>query len=336
MKAYSFCKICKPDFKFHVTKSILGLFILLITPSISYGKSPNKLRKFLNPIHFNFSIGYGRTYYNNQTINVAVYEKDGNRYLYNPGESQIIYLIRWFGNSYVRMKAYEDPKLLADLSDSNKNVLRYVTFSGFGNTLPITFSGHVDILKKFRFELGGALYLNFIKTLKPDDKHKELSNYNDPKGMHYTLKLYAMPSFKLLENSAYTLLINAQAGFNFSYGNLIKDTGAIHNMVIPVPVGLGVTLEKHISEYFSIFGRILYENTTANDKFLPSSSRNGVLLSQQSLFLQVGFTINCPEIPRCPYPDCDVQVKHKHLDTPYRGVSMFTGKNYLGYRLYNK
>jgi len=332
MKAYFFCKA---DFKFHVNRTILGLLILLSIPSISYGKSPSKLRKFLNPIHFSFSMGYGRTYYNNQTVNIAVYERDGNLYLYNPSDNQVSYLIRWFGNSYVRMKAYEDPDFLELLSNANNNLPRYVTFDGFGNTLPFTFSGHIDILRKFRLELGGALYLNFIKTLRPDDKHKDLIDYNDPKGLHYTVKIYVMPSFKLLENSAYTLLINAQAGFNFSYGNVIKDVGAIHNMLFPVPAGIGITLEKHISEYFSVFGRILYEHHTANDRFGATSS-NGLLLSQQSVFLQIGLTINCPEIPICPYPDCNVAVKHKHLDTPYRGVSMFKGKNSLGYRLYDK
>jgi hypothetical protein len=278
-------------------------------------------------------VGYGRTYYNNQTVNIAVFSKDNNLYLYNPAEKQIIYLVRWFGKPYVRMKAYEDPAEFEKFTDKDQTELLYVSYDGFGNTLPITFSSHVDIFKKFRLELGSSLYINQIKTLKPDEKHTDLPNYEDPKGMHYTIKFYVMPSFKLLENAAYTALINAQAGVSFSYGDLIKDKQAIHNSIIPITIGLGFTLEKHISEYFSVFGRLLYENSVGNDRF---NSKNTILLDQKSLFLQIGITINCPELPRCPFPNCEVEVKHKHLDKPYRGVSMFTGKNSLGYRLYNK
>lgn len=315
---------------------MIGLLILLSTPNIIYAKSSFKIRKLLNPIHFNFAIGYGRTYYNNQTVKIAVLEKDGNHYLYTPSEGYVGYLVRWFGRSYVRMPLYENEETLNKLAD-NINQVHSIGFEGKGNTFPVTLSGHIDIFKKLRIEVGGNVCVHLIKTLQPNEKHKEdLGNYVDPIGMHYVLKAYLMPSVKLLENTTYTLLLNTQVSLNFTYGNIIKDAAAIHNSMLPIPVGIGLTLEKHISEYFSVFGRLTYEHSNSVDKVIPNNSEKIVNLNQQSVFFQLGFTINCPETPRCPLPYCDIDVKHKHSNKAYRGVSMFTGKNDLGYRLYNK
>jgi hypothetical protein len=334
MKNYSFDK---RHSKFQIEKYILGLLILLCMPNMMYAKPSFNIRKLLNPIHLNFAIGYGRTYYNNQTVEIAVFEKDGNHYLYIPSEGYTGYLISWFGGTYVRMPLYENDDILKNLAE-DINQVRSIGFEGKGNTIPIIFSGHIDIYKKLRLELGGSICIHYIKTLQPHEKHKDkLGAYTDPIGRHYVVKAYLMPSFKILENAAYTLLLNTQVSLNFTYGNIIKDPAAIHAAMAPIPIGIGLTLEKHISEYFSMFGRLIYEHSNSIDKFLPNdSSRKIVNLNQQSVFFQVGFTINCPEIPRCPIPHCDIEVKHKHAGKAYRGVSMFTGKNDLGYKLYSK
>ena len=332
MKSYSFDKIHS---RFQIKKYVVGLLILFSIPNMMYAKSTSKLRKLINPIHFNFSIGYGKTYYHNQTVGIAVIKKDGNHYLHIPSEAKVGYLIRWFRQPYVRTLLYENEQTLSSLANNTNNLS--IGFEGKGNTFPITFSGHVDIFKKFRVELGSSVCIHFIKILQPEERYREdLGDYVDPIGMHYVLKAYLMPSFKLLENNAYTLLLNTQVSLNFTYGNIIKDATAAHNWIAPVPVGIGLTLEKHISEYFSLFGRLTYEHSNTVDKLLPNNSTKVVSLNQQSIFFQIGFTINCPEIPRCPLPDCNIDVKHKHSNKAYRGVSMFTGKDYLGYRLYNK
>jgi hypothetical protein len=330
MKSYSFDKIYS---KFQIKKYIVGLLILFSIPNIMYAKSSSKLRRLINPIRLNFSIGYGQTYYHNQTVGIAVLKKDGNTYLHIPSEGKVGYLIRWFGQSYVRTLLYENEQILDNLAGNSHSI----SFKGKGNSFPITLSGHVDIFKKFRIELGSSVCIHYIKTLQSEEKYREdLGEYTDPIGMHYVLKAYLMPGFKLLENNAYTLLLNTQVSLNFSYGNIIKDNAAIHTSIAPIPVGIGLTLEKHISEYFSVFGRVTYEHSNAVDKFIPNNTQKIVNSNQQSVFFQIGFSINCPKIPRCPIPYCNIDVEHRHSNKAYRGVSMFTGKNDLGYRLYNK
>lgn len=329
MKRYSFHQ---KQLKLGICRYMLGLLLLFIAPSISYGNFSSKLRKLIHPIHFNLSVGYGITQYNMQTANLPLFSKDGSHYIYNPAERYIVYLVNWFKDTYVRMKAYENPDELNALSVNNP-ALQHVAFNGIGSTIPINLSGHIDILKKFRLELGGSISIQLIKALNPDKQNPDIPKYIDSKGIHYDLKIFLMPGFKVLENSAYTLLLNTQLGMLFMYGDIIKDRDTINRAFIPMPIGIGITLEKHISEYFSVFSRLLYENSNFTDKFAANSIVN---LQQQTISLQFGVTINCPEIPRCPLPNCDVEVKHKHSNKSYRGVSIFKGKNSLGYRLYTK
>jgi hypothetical protein len=281
-------------------------------------------------------MGYGRTSYQNQILKYSVFIKEGNHYLYNSQEgTQTGYLVRWFGKPYIRMHLYESESFLAGLKKPTDGPVQSVSFYGAGHTFPITLSSHVDIKKKWRIEMGGSIYLHTVNELVPEAKYKDLGTYFDPDGMHYTTKLFLITGYKLLENSAYSLLLNTQLSYDFVYGNLFKDPSAISSNLWSPAVGIGLTLEKHISEYWSIFGKIMYEKVNLVDKMSKLTS-SVVIPTSDSLLLQIGVTINCAEIPQCPIPDCEIEVKHKHADTAYRGASIITGKNSLGYRLYEK
>lgn len=331
MKSYSQKKI-----KTLIKRYVLVLSILLIIPTTNHAKPSSKLRKFLNQLHFNFSMGYGRTSYQNQILKYSVLIREGNHYLYNPLEgAQTGYLVRWFGKPYIRTHLYESESFLAGLKKPTDGQAQVVTFYGVGHTFPITLSGHMDIKKKWRIEMGGSIYLHMVNQLVPEAKYRDLGSYYDPEGIHYTTKLFLIMGYKLLENSAYSLLLNTQLSYDFVYGNLFKDASATSSNLWSPAVGIGLTLEKHISEYLSVFGKIMYEKVNLVDK-MDKALTSTVLSTRESVLLQIGVTINCTEIPKCPIPDCEIEVKHKHADTAYRGVSMATGENSLGYKLYEK
>lgn len=327
MQCYSFLK--ESYFKTCFDKYLLCLLLALSIHNVTFSKERFSFRKLLNQVHLNMSVGYGTTFYHNAVAGMYVLEEEGKYYLYNSEAKNVVYLIRWFGDSYVCMKTYNG---ISEPPTRNISNDLKTTTKGKGATFPISLSGHVDILKKFRFELGGALFINKIKTLKPDKKHKHLGDYNDPKGTHYVVRPFALLGFKLLENSAHTLLLNTQVGFDFTYARL-SDSLAIHRSALPPPVGIGITVEKHISEYFSAFSRLLYDIKIFLDLLEPEA---GVWLKQQSVFLQLGVSLNCPEIPRCPVPHCEVEVKHRHGGKAYRGVSMFRGKDSMEHKIYEK
>jgi hypothetical protein len=318
------------SFKFYTGKYILCFLLALAIHPVIFAKEAftwrQIFRPFHTPIYFSFSLGYGVNSDENTIAGMSMFVKDGKHYLVESGVSNTIYLVRWMGQPYVRLKTYDNiQEFLTNASP------KAIVFKGRGTVLPITLSGHVDFLKKLRIEVGGSLLINQLKTLTPDKEHEFLGDYSDPLGKHYILRPFALIGFKVLENSAYTVLINTQVSFDFTYASL-SDRIATYRSIFP-PVGLGVTLEKHISEYASAFGKIMYDTKILAAPFVD---KKGVLSKSQVLCLQLGFSVSCPEIPRCPIEHCEVEVKHKHGGKPYRGVSMFTGKDAKGYRLYEK
>lgn len=332
MKSYFLKKV-----KTLIKRYIVVSSILLIIPTTNHAKPSSRLRKFLNQLHFNFSTGYGRTSYQNQILKYSLFFKEGNHYLYTPLEgAQTGYLVRWFAKPYIRTHLYESESFLAGLNSKRPTDGAVpTTFYGAGNTFPINLSGHMDIKKKWRIEIGGSIYLHMANQLVPEAKFRDLGSYYDPEGIHYTTKLFLVMGYKLLENSAYSLLLNTQLSYDFLYANPFKDASATSSNLWSPAVGIGLTAEKHISEYLSVFGKVMYEKVSFVNKMNKLLS-SMVFSTRESLLLQIGVTINCTEIPRCPIPDCEIEVKHKHADTAYRGVPIDRGKNSLGYKLYKK
>ncbi|HAN49908.1 MAG TPA: hypothetical protein DCQ08_02725, partial [Amoebophilaceae bacterium] len=97
---------------------------------------------------------------------------------------------------------------------------------------------------------------------------------------------------------------------------------------------IGITVESNVSEYLRLFGRISYERSNLMNALNDTSA--WIALERESILLQLGFSVNCPEIPRCSLPGCAVERKHKHVGETYRGASIFTGRDAQGRRLYEK
>jgi hypothetical protein len=320
------------NFRTAISNWIIRIFIVLILPITSYSKPISKIRKFLYPIHFNLNIGYGLNYYSLYTQRLIPFEKDGNLYLYNTKENGgSAYLFRSLGSPYVRVQLYESQSFW----DTFQKGLSGTAYKGMGSAVPIVLSCYFDILKKFRVELGSSLSINFIKSLEPIEKLKDrVPPIVDGVGRHYVLKFFLMPGFKLFENYAYTLLANAQASYSLLYGDFINDKQAAMIAFPFIPVAGGFTLEKHVSEYLSLYGRALYENASHVYNF-PSNGTQ-IALNIQSFYLQFGVSAHPTEVSRCPIPNCEITTKHKHDDTAYRGSSWVKGRNLMGRRLYDK
>ncbi|MEM7055663.1 MAG: hypothetical protein AAF392_02155 [Bacteroidota bacterium] len=319
MKRYSFFKRSYSRLRFG--KYLLCLLLTCFIHNVAFSKEHLSFRKLLNQVHVNVSFGGGKTFYYNDVVQMHVFKEADKYYLYD-SRANNVYLIRWFGGSYVCMKTYDVTSKPLNIGDEQK-----ITCKGTGATFPIALSSHIDILRKFRVELGGTLLINKIKTLKPDKEHMHLGDYKDPRGTHYNIRPFAMLGFKLLENPAYTLLLNTQIGFDFVYGKL-SDSRAVLRSFLP-SVDIGITAEKHISAYFSAFSRLSYDRKIFLELFKPGA----LILKQQGLFLQLGVSLNCPELPRCPVSHCKAEIKHRHRGKIYRGASMLRGKDARGHRL---
>lgn len=309
-------------------KFLLGLFFVFFLSITSYGRPSSKLRGFFNAWHVNFSAGYGLTSYQTLVYKYQVFFKDEQLYLFNPTIGpQTAYLVQWYGKPYIRTHVYTSPKSFV----TNFPPLIY---SGIGHTVPLTVSVHTDVKKKLRIELGSSIAMHTINQLTPDENNEHLPVY-EPAGNHYAVKVFTSLGHKLMENAFCTLLVNTQFSYDFIYDNIFKDKFAVAaNYWIPA-VGLGMTFEKHISEYVSWFCKFTYDKLMFVEE-LDKSFGGALYTTRDNFLLQLGLTFTCGEIPMCPVPHCQIEGKHNHGYKTYRGVSIEVGRDSKGYRLYKK
>ena len=312
------------------SKFYCGLVMLLSLSTVSYGKPSSKLRGFFNALHLNFSSGYGMTSYQTMIYKYKAFFKDGQLYLYNKDQGpQTPYLVQLYSKPYIHTHLY---------NSQNSLVCHHglLTLEGMGHMVPLTLSAHVDIKKKLRLEIGGSVFMHKIKELKPTEPNENFGTYNDPVGTHYSTKVFISLGHKLMENTFYTLLVNTQISYDFFYNDIFKDDYAVAaNYWFPPAIGIGLTFEKHISEYMSWFCKLNYEKLRILEK--PDPKFGGYIYSERdSIFLQVGLTLTCGEIPTCPIPNCKIEGKHNHGEKTYRGVPIGVGKNSKGYKNYKK
>ncbi len=319
---------------------LLFLCLSFFASHTSFAKEPFSFRKLLNHIHISVSTGYGKTAYCNQVVgrDVVMFKDEGQFYIRYKAEghdepTEFVYLVRWFEGPYVLMKAPADP---AGLPDKDKVTVR-AKFTETGNTFPITLSGHVEVLRKMRIGLGGTLLINRLESLKfvkkDEDSKEDLGSYVPKSKQHYCVRPFVLLGYKFVETSALSLLLDLNLGVDFTYAKLsdpgyldLTNRGGVQN--------IGLTLEGKVSEYCRMFGRISYEQKDVIDTL--TRNKLAVVLERSSMLFQLGMSFNCPEVPRCPLPDCKVEVKHNHGGKAYRGVSIFTGRSFQGRRLYKK
>jgi hypothetical protein len=294
-------------------KFILAFALAFVVAPLSFAKEHYLGRKFLNQFHLNLAIGYGINFYENSIFGMYMYEQDGNHYLTLPvaNDNYIKYLVKGISQPYIRLKTHE-PITLKDHPN------KFIKFKGQGAVLPLSLSVHIDILRKLRIELGTSLLINNVSILRFNKKNEHLGELQDALGRYYRIRYFARLGFKLYENQAYTVLFNTQDSYDVGYSSL-GDSIPIYQSFFAT-IGLGLTLEKHISPYCTTFACCMYEFGNCLNSLVPDRSFG--LLNQQGIYLQLGMHINFPEIPKCPLPYCKIVTNHKHDDKPYRGQSI--------------
>lgn len=314
-------------------KLLLFCFTLLVSHT-AFSQKRSSFRRFLNRIHISASIGYGDTQYSHQVLHTKaggtheaaiVFKEGGKFYLYS-GDPEVVYLIRWFDGAYIRMKSYTDWELAGIKKARTK-----VKFEGRGSKLPISFSGHVDIWEKMRLGLGGAFFINTLEKLAPEEDHASLGPYVPLQKEHYYLRPFVMLGYKFIENSILSVLLDTNFGFDFMYSSA---DGRFTEFFNDGARNLGLTLEGNISEYLRLFCRLSYEKSDFIN-FL-NEKKIAIVLERESVLFQLGFSLNYPEIPRCPLAGCKIERKHKHGGEVYRGVSIFTSRDAQGRSIYKK
>jgi len=312
-------------------KSLFFCLTLLVSHTAFAKKRPS-FRTLLNKIHFTASIGYGGTWYSHKAFHPSstgpseevIVFREGDQFYLHAGDPGIVYLIRWFDGVYIHMDSYTDWDL-AELKKAKTNI----KFEGQGTTIPISLGAHVDLWGKMRVGFGGTCFINKIEKLEPEKACADLGPYIPSQKTHYHLRPFALLGYKFIENSAFSVLLDTNFGLDYLYSCVESKFTDTFNLGAK---SIGITLEGHISEYLRLFGRLSYERSDYLKKLVDD--RLAIMIERESILFQLGFSINYPEIPRCPLDGCEIERKHKHGGQSYRGVSIFTHRDAQGRRIY--
>ncbi|MFY0686286.1 MAG: hypothetical protein JXQ90_03925 [Cyclobacteriaceae bacterium] len=302
-----------------------------------YGIYRNPVMVMLNQFSLTLDFGYGAANYKHHFQGNLLYQdfenlfilpKSGEgglpdiisgyeHWLNNPVPGQQVQRIEYFDVPYDRLP---DPVFNPRLSpnrimiDGDTTELMY---KGIGHTIPVNFSIHHDF-EKIRVGIGGGWDKQWVKQLKPTLYEDQLRVYlPDFKSTHFW-RLYGTLGYRLYEMGDYRMVGEARVGYLW-HGKQFNKELLRRN----ISVNLGLTFERHLSEYMRIIVRPSYDikSYIINLPAAPLIPAGSVRHADGGFFMTFGLSINIPEVPRSPLGADKVQLKHIIVD-PVSGKLM--------------
>ncbi|WP_258104947.1 hypothetical protein [Marinoscillum sp. MHG1-6] len=285
----------------------------------------NPFRVFINKISFTGTVGYGLT---NFKHNLAGY------YFFQDATTQMILRNdQELGTTfpgYVNWISKPAPGIETPISDrftvpyaylsnpvnnpnlNNNQVLvdadtSNLSFASLSSTIPFMLSIHYNI-RKFRIGFGFQYEKIIMKDLEPSTGASYIRNYKPEFESTRYIKWFGMLGYQFYEWWDYTFAGELQVGAALLGPEIDNSAIGIGQKLF---FNLGVNIEKNISEYVRIVVRPSYDfkQYTVN---LPDGT--DMRHNNNAMYVQLGLSMNIPEIPRSPMKSDHVQLKHVVTD----------------------
>ncbi|MDN5216783.1 hypothetical protein QQ020_32230 [Fulvivirgaceae bacterium BMA12] len=265
-------------------------------------------RKFMTNFSFNLQAGYGRTFYTHDIPQLAILRNNGEILITeddNPGVNNPISAYRYWLN---------DPQEINTTFNTNDQLISSdsttLRMTGRGNNIPLTFSIHYTIKEKFRIGGGATFELHSISKVglkSTDTLGTYQSNYKSTIFKRY----FGLVGYRFLAFRNLSYVAEARVG-SFNLGNKYNSSLIQKGLFFDV----GVSIEKHLSEYFRVTLRPSVEMKNYTMTF-PDSE---IALKHKMItpYVSIGASYSIPELKRCPIKSCHIQINHVHGGKEYR------------------
>lgn len=328
------------------------------TESGTESVQPDNLRSILNKFSFNFTAGYGRTFYSTNLNGYAIVKNPTSQL-----QGQYLFSLNGFNWGFPavftknwQFNPVDTILILTKNADSSRVISSKNTrlvYKGNSAAYPFTLSVFYEFQKSFRIGGGVTLEFQYFPVMNSSTDESYLGKYY-PERMKSTLTRYfGMAGYKIYERYGWTYYVDVEIG-KLNMGNGFNNSAKINGLYYCI----GAPIEYEFSEYLKgvIRPSIDYKGYSTNSGF--SGSVNHLF---PAFYLNFGFRYNIPEIPRCPlhastppgydYPKnftnktCRIQKKHVHGNKAYRGQPFYKpqnpeiGQNYrtlVRYKLFNR
>ncbi|MEM6643539.1 MAG: hypothetical protein AAF616_11215 [Bacteroidota bacterium] len=285
----------------------------------------NPIRVILNMFSITATTGYGATFYSHDLNGVFFYQDAQGQYIFNNNvegvSSAFIGYSDWLNNPSAGLQTtiqspFDVPfdylpnpvnnPLLTDQAFLVNTDTTDFGFRGTSHSVPLNAMLHFNY-KKFRLGIGYSYERQFVRPLEPTQFMGQVRSYQPNfKSTRFT-RLYGMAGYKFYSWWWYDFVAEVNVGrINQGpnqFNRAVISKGLYYN--------LGVSIEHNWSEYFRIILKpsIDFKSYTVS---IPDGS--SVRHRQPTFFLQVGVSINIPDIRRSPMKSDHTQLKHVYTD----------------------
>lgn len=264
----------------------------------------------LNKLSWTLTSGYACANYKHNLSGFLFYQNSNGQYIL-PNNTTISTpfqgYINWLNNPLIDTvgAAFLNPKLQGTQFLANSDTTE-IGFRGISHGIPITFQLSYNFMEKFRIGVGYSWEKQFIKALLPTNYEGVIRPYQPNISSTTYTRLFGTVGYKFYAYYEHLFVAELQVGKIKSGSGF--NQGAIQRSMY---FNLGLSIEKQLSEYFRI---ILKPSIDFKDYKVSIPGGMSITHQQPSLFLQVGVSINIPEIPRSPIANDHIQVKHVVTD----------------------
>lgn len=290
------------------------------------------IRKILNKFSINFGSGLGYTNYKHDLEGLLYYQDDENQLVVDPdnellSNDQLIGSSNWFSNPMLSDTLFNGDIFdvpFSPISNPVNNPLLSgeslllnadsvgLRFSQTSSSIPLFLSVHYNY-QQFRIGIGFQLTFNSIKEFTPNTLENRIRDYQPPFTSYTSSRFFGTVGYRFYDWWNYSFAAEIQLGSinnGKQFNEAFIDQGLFAN--------IGISIEKHFSEYLRLIVKPSFDFKSYNLN-LPESGTT-IQHNYPAYFLQIGFSLNIPEIPRSPIPADHIQLKHviTHPDTGVR------------------
>lgn len=284
------------------------------------------VRVFLNKFTWTITTGYGATTYKHNLQGYYFYQTQDAQYVLPTSATldlpQFQGYENWFNNPVLGEEVtvrnpfdvpYDDvtnpvlnPLLNQGLFFANGDTTE-IGFEGVSHGIPITAQLHYVFLEKFRVGLGYSWEKQFVRELEPTTNQSIIRPYQPNfKSTRYS-RFYGTVGYQFYSYWEHLYVAELQFGTIRSGPKEFDRTKTRQGTYL----NFGVSMEKQLSEYFRI---IVKPSVDIKNYQVMIPGGSDIRHGHPTFFLQVGVSINIPEIPRSPIKNDKTQVKHVITD----------------------
>ena len=323
-----------------LNKALYSFFILLFIFNLpsslgqsiykKYGIYRNPALVISNKISWTLSMGSGKTHFNHSLKNFYLYQSSEvqlirsknaesfsgdlingqTSWLNNPTDTEDVNVGDLLDVGYDRLdSSVYNGKFSAQTVFLDGDTADF-QFQSQWSSIPINFSAHYEILK---FRVGVGIHYEKLRTnvLSPTSNNYGILDYVPGFKTTKLYKYYGTLGYKFYQEWNSAMVGEIQVGN-------IKSSGEFNNdlMNSSLMVNLGLNYEYHFSEYLRFVLKPSFEIKSYKIKILDAL---GTLIDEVShkynaFYIQIGISINIPELRRSPLAADHVQLKHVITD----------------------